>query len=100
MSAWTPTVGVSGIEVYVADLIPGWKGSLLVTSLSGGALYRLTLSANGLAVTERETLLQGEYGRFRDVLAGPDGEVYLATSNRDGRGRPRGEDDRILKILP
>ena len=100
LSAWTPTVGVSGIDVYVADLIPGWRGSLLITSLVGGALYRLTLSANGLAVTERETLFQGQYGRLRDVLAGPDGEVYLATSNRDGRGRPRGEDDRILKILP
>ena len=100
LSAWTPTVGVSGIEVYVSDRIPGWKGSLLITSLVGGALYRLTLSADGLAVTERETLFQGQYGRLRDVLAGPDGAVYLATSNRDGRGRPRGEDDRILKVLP
>ena len=100
VTAWTPTVGVSGADFYDADLIPGWKGSLLVTSLRGATLFRLTLSADGREVVEREALFRGEYGRLRDVLVGPRGEVYLATSNRDGRGRPASDDDRILRILP
>ncbi len=54
----------------------------------------------GREVVEREALFRGEYGRLRDVLVGPRGEVYLTTSNRDGRGRPASDDDRILRILP
>lgn len=45
-----------------------------------------------------ERLLAGEYGRLRDVAEGPDGALYLLTSNRDGRGRPRPGDDRVLRI--
>jgi glucose/arabinose dehydrogenase len=100
MSVWTPTAGLSGLSVYDSDLIPGWRGSLLVTSLRSATLFRLTLSADGQGVTRREALFAGEYGRLRDVLVGPEGEVYLATSNRDGRGRPASGDDRILKITP
>lgn len=98
LAAWTPTVGVSGMDFYDSDVIPGWKGSLLVTSLRGASLIRLKLSADGSAVVEQETLFRGEFGRLRDVLVGPDGEVYLATSNRDGRGRARSDDDRILRV--
>ena len=83
-----------------ADLIPRWKGSLLVTSLKGAALYRLTLSADGRRVTGKETLYAGQFGRLRDALVAPDGSVYLATSNRDGRGSPASDDDRILRIRP
>jgi aldose sugar dehydrogenase len=51
-------------------------------------------------VTGDEVLLDGRFGRLRDVAVGPDGAVYLATSNRDGRGSPRPGDDRILRIAP
>lgn len=98
--AWTPTVGTSGADFYDQGLFPGWRGSLLVTALRGAALYRLTLSADGRRATGSERLLAGELGRLRDVLVGPDGAVYLATSNRDGRGRPGGQDDRIVRLRP
>ena len=100
LAAWTPTIAPAGADIYVADLIPQWKGSLLFTSLKGTALYRLALSADGLRVTSRETLFQGRFGRLRDVLVAPDGTVYLATSNRDGRGSPSAEDDRIIRVRP
>lgn len=99
LAAWTPTIAPSGADIYVADLIPEWKGSLLFTSLKG-ALYRLVLSNDGQRVTARETFFQGRFGRLRDVLVAPDGAVYLATSNRDGRGSPASDDDRILRIRP
>lgn len=100
LAEWTPTVGLSGLAVYVSDRIPEWTGSLLVTSLTGRTLFRLALSGDGASIVEREALYRGEFGRLRDVLVGPDGRVYLATSNRDGRGRPAGTDDRILRIRP
>lgn len=98
LAMWTPTIAPAGIDYYGSTRIPQWTGSLLFTTLKGEALYRLTLSADGRSVTGRETLFAGTHGRLRDVLVAPDGTVYLGTSNRDGRGSPRGEDDRIVRI--
>ena len=85
-------VGPDG-NVYLAR-----GASLLATSLTGETLYRIELSADGRSAVGREALYQGDFGRLRDVLVGPDGNVYLATSNRDGRGSPAADDDRILRI--
>ena len=98
LARWTPTIAPAGMDYYNASLIPEWRGSLLFTTLKGTALYRMTLSADGRSVTAQEKLYEGTYGRLRDVLVGPDGSVYLGTSNRDGRGSPQPQDDRILKI--
>ena len=100
LAAWTPTIAPAGADIYEANLIPGWKGSLLFTTLKGQALWRLSLSSDGRRVTDRDDLFRGAFGRLRDVLVGPDGEVYLATSNRDGRGQPQTGDDRILVVTP
>ena len=37
---------------------------------------------------------------MRDVQTGPDGFLYLLTSNQDGRGTPKTNDDKILRIIP
>ena len=47
-------------------------------------------------LTSQEVVLSG-YGRLRDAATGPDGCVYVLTSNRDGRGSPQSNDDRVLK---
>jgi glucose/arabinose dehydrogenase len=98
LHTWSPTVGIGGVEVYVGDAIEGWDGDLLAVSLRGEALYHIGLSEDGRRAVSIETILEGEYGRLRDVLVGPDGEVYIATSNRDGRGDPTANDDRILRL--
>lgn len=41
-----------------------------------------------------------ELGRIRAVRAGPGGALWFGTSNRDGRGRPREDDDRIFRLEP
>lgn len=100
LANWTPTIAVAGMDYYNANLIAGWRGSLLLTSLRGNALYRMQVSADGRSVTSQEKLFEGQYGRLRDVLVGPDGVVYIGTSNRDGRGSPGSQDDRILAVRP
>lgn len=76
-----------------------WAGSLVFVGLRGQSLYRLGLDpAQPTAVLGFERFLQGNYGRLRDVVDGPDGALYASTSNRDGRGSPGAEDDRLLRI--
>ena len=43
---------------------------------------------------------EGTYGRLRTVARDATGRLWLTTSNRDGRGDPAAEDDRILLIEP
>ena len=47
-----------------------------------------------------EPLFAGEFGRIRTVVEGPDGALYLLTNNRDGRGEPGDDDDRIIRVTP
>jgi glucose/arabinose dehydrogenase len=75
-----------------------WTGDFLVAALIGEQLRRISL--DGMRVTANEPLLEGRYGRLRTVREGPDGALYVLTSNRDGRGEPVAEDDRILRIVP
>jgi glucose/arabinose dehydrogenase len=73
-------------------------GDYFFATLRGEALHRLHF--DGPRITKDETLLHGRYGRLRTVVEGPDGALYVLTSNRDGRGEPAADDDRILKVTP
>lgn len=75
-----------------------WQGKLLVAALRGQKLLAISLNGNGTAVKNVESLLPNEYGRLREVIQGKDGSIYLATSNRDGRGNPRIGDDKIIRL--
>jgi glucose/arabinose dehydrogenase len=98
LANWSPTIAPAGADLYTSSAIRGWQGSLLFASLKGSALYRLTLSSDGRQVVSQERLFHNTFGRLRDVLVAPDGAVYLGTSNRDGRGSPTADDDRIIRI--
>ncbi len=76
-----------------------WSGSLLFVGLRGQSLFRLTLDRNDpRKVVTSERLFERRFGRLRDVVEGPDGALYILTSNRDGRGVPVPEDDRLLRV--
>lgn len=76
-----------------------WAGSLLFTGLRGQTLYRAIFdSTNPGKVEKLERHLPRQYGRLRDIVEGPDKALYLLTSNRDGRGSPAAEDDRVLRL--
>ena len=76
-----------------------WKGSFLYAGLKGETLYRIVIDPkDNRKILRTEKFFVNKYGRLRDVAEGPDGSIYVCVSNRDGRGTPKAEDDRILKI--
>lgn len=79
---WVPSVSPSGIGFYDGAAFPAWRGSLFMATLSTPGLLRL--STDGDRVTAEERLLWGEL-RFRHVLQGPDGLLYILTDETRGR---------------
>ena len=73
-------------------------GHLWLAALRGSRLWRVD-AANGRATATADFFV-GSYGRLRTVAVAPDGRLWVTTSNRDGRGSPAADDDRILLIDP
>ncbi len=90
-SGATTTWAPSGIARAGTKLF--WAG------LAGESLYEATIESNG-TVSGFKAHWKGTYGRLRAVTLGPDGHLYISTSNRDGRGSPAANDDRIIKVHP
>jgi aldose sugar dehydrogenase len=74
-----------------------WKGDFYFGCLRGEHLHRVVLDATRRKVVSEEQLYTN-LGRIREVAVGPDGALYFSTSNRDGRGSPEDNDDRIFKV--
>lgn len=82
-----------------AAVVPDPDGdTLFVAALRGERLWRIPVLDQGLGTPE--SLLEGEFGRLRTVALASDGSLWVTTSNRDGRGDPADEDDRVLRYLP
>lgn len=73
-------------------------GSLWMGALKGGRLWRIPVSDQ--TAGEPEAYFVGDFGRLRTVVTAPDGNLWVTTSNTDGRGDPQDGDDRILEISP
>ena len=95
---YTPSCAPASATFYNGSLFPDLKGNLLFGCLKGVRIVRVALS--GRTVIGQENMLDGKVGRIREVAEGPDGLIYFSTSNRDGRGRPTEDDDRIMRLVP
>lgn len=71
-------------------------GRLYVAALRGESLWRMRI--HGTRLGPKVRLLHGRLGRLRTVIRAPSGRLWIATSNRDGRGAPRPGDDRIVSL--
>jgi glucose/arabinose dehydrogenase len=76
------------------------RGSLWIAALRGTRLWQVPIDAAGRPGRPVAHLV-GAFGRLRIVEVGPDGWLWVGTSNRDGRGGPPGPaDDRIVRFPP
>ena len=82
---WGPSGNPGNLTFYTGDLFEDWQGDVLVATMSRptGALERASFDEDG-NVTGRERMLSELGQRFRDVIQGPDGKVYVLTDESFG----------------
>jgi glucose/arabinose dehydrogenase len=87
------TQAVCSDEFLEGEQWGAFEGALVVTALKGAKLLVLQLDEDGalVDVTIPEAT-NGPYGRLRAARLGPDGALYVTTTN--------GEDDELLRITP
>jgi glucose/arabinose dehydrogenase len=95
---YSPACAPASAMFYNGDRFPEFKGNFFFGCLRGARIIRVILE--GRKVVKQENLFEGDYGRIREMEEGPDGYLYFSTSNRDGRGSPVKDDDRILRLVP
>jgi glucose/arabinose dehydrogenase len=83
-------------ETWAPAGIAFLKGTLFFGGLRGESLYAVRISNINKALLI--AYLQKKFGRIRAVVVGPDGYLYISTSNTDGRGQPQLNDDKIIRI--
>ncbi|HEV7890539.1 MAG TPA: PQQ-dependent sugar dehydrogenase [Pyrinomonadaceae bacterium] len=95
---YTPACAPASGAFYRGNALKQFNGNFFFGCLRGEGLQRVVL--DGRRVVSQERLFEHRLGRIRDVTEGPDGALYFSTSNRDGRGSPARDDDRIMRLVP
>ena len=90
---YDPSIEPAGILYYSKEKID-LEASFVMASLRATNLYQLDFEEG---LNSQKTILSG-IGRIRDVAQGPDGSLYVITSNTDGKGFPESNDDKLLRI--
>lgn len=91
-AVWTSggsTIANSGATFVTGAMWGAWSGSLFTAQLKEMDLRRYVVE--GTKVTAAEVLLDRKYGRLRSPVLGPDGAIYITTSNGAG--------DRIVRVV-
>lgn len=91
---YDPSIEPSGILYYSGQKI-SLDEPFVMASLRATNLYQLDFEEG---LPSQKTILSG-LGRIRDVAQGPDGSLYVITSNTDGKGFPDNKDDKLLRII-
>ena len=91
---YDPSIEPGGILFYSGDKLD-FEFPFIMSSMRAANLYQLDFEEG---LSSQKSILSG-IGRVRDVAEGPDGSLYVITSNTDGKGFPDGTDDKLLRIL-
>ncbi len=74
-----------------------WAGQLLIANLRGTQNQKIEFEDDYTTVKSTEIIYKGKWGRIRDITE-INGSIYILTNNRDGRGNPNDEDDKIIRL--
>jgi len=91
---YDPSIEPGGILFYSGDKLH-FEFPFIMASMRAANLYQLDFEEG---LSSQKSILSG-IGRVRDVVQGPDGSLYVITSNTDGKGFPDSMDDKLLRIL-
>jgi glucose/arabinose dehydrogenase len=91
---YDPSIEPGGILFYSGDSLD-FESSFIMASMRAANLYQLDFEEG---LSSQKSILSG-IGRVRDVVEGPDGSLYVITSNTDGKGFPDSMDDKLLRIV-
>jgi aldose sugar dehydrogenase len=98
---YTPAEAPGSGMFYSGNVFPQFKNNFFFGALKGEGLMRVIIDDNNPdTIISSIKLPDVKFGRIREVVQGPDGYIYFATSNRDGRGKPTANDDRIFRLVP
>lgn len=96
----TPVAQSGFNETWAPGGLAYLDGALYFAGLRGQSLYKVDISSpDNVSISNISRLFANEYGRLRAVTA-HDGDIYFTTSNRDGRGSPKTNDDQIIRFKP
>jgi len=97
---FTPAFAPGSGTFYSFNVLPQFRNNFLVGGLRGEGIIRVITNMQGTDVVAFEKIPEIQFGRIRAITQGPDGFIYFATSNRDGRGDIHDGDDKIYRIKP
>jgi glucose/arabinose dehydrogenase len=95
---YTDPQAIWGTDVASPSGLAYDEGALWMGALRGSRLWKIPVDHQ--TAGQPEAYFVGEYGRMRTVVTAPDGNLWVTTSNRDGRGSPGPDDDQILLVSP
>ena len=95
---YTPANAPAGCTFYTGQAFPTWRNDFFFATLVGKNLVRVKF--DGRKPVEQEFLLQDRFGRLRDVEDGPDGYIYVLTSETDAYGSGSERGDLLLRLVP
>lgn len=97
---FTPAEAPASGMFYKSGIISQFKNNFFFGCLRGRGIIRVVVDEkNPEKVISYEKMKDVNYGRIREIAEGPDGAIYFSTSNKDGRGNPASNDDRIFRIV-
>ncbi|MBA4438825.1 MAG: PQQ-dependent sugar dehydrogenase [Nitrosopumilaceae archaeon] len=91
---YDPSIEPGGILFYSGDKFD-FEFPFIMASMRASNVYQVDFEEG---LSSQKSILSG-IGRVRDVVQGPEGYLYVITSNTDGKGFPAGNDDKLLRIL-
>ncbi|MHA7734268.1 PQQ-dependent sugar dehydrogenase [Nitrosopumilus sp. S6] len=91
---YDPSIEPGGILFYTGNKFD-FDFPFIMASMRASNVYQVDFDEG---LSSQKSILSG-IGRVRDVVQGPDGFLYVITSNTDGKGFPAANDDKLLRIL-